>query len=79
MKATVLITNPPRFKNCRSIERFSHIEKTMCYSVGSLTFSVYNEDGSYSGKEQHADYIMLFTRKENEQWKVQMMIYHEDE
>jgi hypothetical protein len=77
MQATVLKTNPSRFKNCRTIEKASHVEENMCYSIGALTFSVYNEDGSYSGKDQQADYIMVFTRKKKGPWKVQMMIYHE--
>ena len=77
MKVTVLRTNPTRFKNCRSIEKYSHIDENLCYSVGTLKFSEYNKDGSYSGKEWDADYVLEFTRKSNERWKIQMVIFHE--
>ena len=78
MRATVLRTNPTRFKDCRSTERFSHVEENMCYSVGTLTFSEYTKDGNYSGKDTKADYIMVFTRNGDQPWKVQMVIYHEE-
>jgi len=78
MRATVLKTNPTRFKDSRSDERYSHVEENMCYSVGTLTFSEYTRDGNYSGKDTKADYIMVFTRKNDGPWKVQMVIYHED-
>lgn len=78
MRATVLRTNPTRFKNSRSTEQFSHVEENMCYSVGTLTFSEYTKDGNYSGKDTKADYVMVFTRQNNGPWKVQMLIYHEE-
>lgn len=45
MKETVLKWNPLKFKNTRSTETYSHVEKDLCYSLGTMIFSVFDVNG----------------------------------
>ena len=78
MRATVLKWNPLKFKNSRSIEIHSHVEKDMCYSLGTLTFGIYDAKGVYTGKDQASEYIYFFTRNKRKEWKIQAMIFYEE-
>ncbi len=78
MKATVLKRNPLSFKNIRSTELYSHLETNMCYSLGTMTFGVYDTNGKYTGKDETAEYIYIFTRNKKKEWKLQSIIYHEE-
>ena len=77
METTVLKTNPPVFKNVKTTELYSHVEKHLAWSLGKLTGNIYDDDGKKTGKILRASYTYLFTKKDSEDWKLQMMIFYE--
>jgi hypothetical protein len=79
MAKTVLLTNPSRFKNSRTQEIFSHIETNLAWSIGKLKTDIFDGQGNNTGKELQADYIYVFTKKEDNIWRMQMLILHEKE
>jgi hypothetical protein len=79
MARTVLLTNPPRYKNTRTRELFSHIENDMAWSIGKLEVNIFDEHGNNTGKELRSDYIYVFTKKKDNIWRIQMLILHEKE
>jgi hypothetical protein len=77
MAATVLITNPPAFKVTKQTETHSHIDENIAWSIGNMVSDVYDENGNLEDEPWHNDYVFVFTKKDNEDWKLQMMIFHE--
>ena len=77
MKSTVLKTNPPLYKFTAAKELHSRVEDQMAWSIGEFTCDVY-ENGSKTGKQMKGTYTYVFTKKINKDWKLQMMIYHEE-
>jgi hypothetical protein len=43
-----------------------------------MTFGVYDTNGKYTGKDETAEYIYIFTRNKKKEWKLQSIIYHEE-
>jgi len=76
MKATVLITNPPVFKVVKQIETESKIKGDLAWSIGKMVSDVYDEHGKKEKDQWHNDYVYLFVKRE-EQWKLQMLFFHE--
>ena len=77
MKSTVLKTNPSLYKFTATKELHSRVEDQMAWSIGEFTCDVY-ENGSKTGKQMKGTYTYIFTKKTNKDWKLQMMIYHEE-
>jgi len=78
MAATVLTTNPPAFKFIETIELYSHAENYLAWSIGEFTCEIYDDEGNKTDALLYGTYTYVFTRKEDEDWKLQMMIAHEE-
>jgi hypothetical protein len=77
MKATVLITNPPVFKVVEQTELYSYVKGDMAWSIGEIVSDVYDENGNKEEEQWPADYLYLFVKDEESNWKLKMMIFHE--
>ena len=77
MQATVLVTNPPRFKNTMTTEWHSYASEALAWSIGELTSEVHDESGVGTGEALESEYLHVFTPSEDGAWKVQMLVYHE--
>lgn len=77
MAKTVLVTNPPAFRNLRTEELFSHVEERVAWSIGKLTGDIFDGAGKPTGKELTSDYVYVFTKRADGAWKVQMLIFHD--
>lgn len=77
MAATILITNPPVFRNSKTIESFSKVKDNIAWSIGKLSANIFDEKGKDTGKMLSANYTYVFTKRKNENWKLQMIIFHE--
>ena len=76
MVETVLTTNPAVFKVAKQVETHSHIEGNMAWSIGSMVCDVY-DDGVLEDEPWYNDYLYVFTKERDEDWKLLMMIFHE--
>lgn len=77
MARTVLTTNPPAFKVKQQTELYSFVNNDLAWSIGNMVSDVYNEEGKLEKEPWHNDYIYVFTKKKNDEWKLLMMIFHE--
>lgn len=77
MQATVLVTNPPRFRNTTTTEWHSYASEALAWSIGELTSEVHDESGVRTGESLESEYLHVFTPSEDGAWKVQMLVYHE--
>lgn len=77
MAKTILVTNPPAFRNLRTQELFNHVEERTAWSIGKLTGDVFDSMGKKTGKELISDYVYVFTKRADNEWKVQMLIFHD--
>lgn len=77
MKSTVLKTDPLLYKFTVTKELHSRVDDELAWSIGEFTCDVY-ENGSKTGKQMKGTYTYVFTKKPNKDWKIQMMIYHEE-
>jgi hypothetical protein len=77
MANTVLITNPPVFKVVRQTEIHSYVKENFAWSMGNMVCNVYDENGDLEKDSWYNDYIYVFFRNNNKDWKLLMMIYHE--
>lgn len=76
MARTVLITNPPAFRNVRTVERYSHIGNDIAWSIGDMLSDVY-EDGVHTDEDFPAEYTYIFTKSDSGAWKLEVMVFHE--
>ena len=76
MVETVLITNPPVFKVIKQVETHSDIKGNMAWSIGNMVSDVY-DGGVLEEDPWHNDYVYVFIKDKNEDWKLLMMIFHE--
>ena len=74
---TVLITNPPVFKVVRQTEIHSYVREDLAWSIGNMVCDVYDENGNLEKDPWYNDYIYVFCRNNNKDWKLLMMIFHE--
>ena len=74
---TVLNTNPPVFKVIKQVSTHSYIKGNMTWSIGNMVSDVYHEDGILENEPWYNDYVCVFTKDENENWKLLMMLFHE--
>ena len=77
MAATVLKTNPPAHKVVNSKELHSKVEDDIAWSIGEFTADVYDDYGNKTSEQINGTYTYVFTKKNKEDWKIQMIIYHE--
>lgn len=78
MARTVLVQNPPVFRNATNVESRSFVSENLAWSIGVQESDVYDADGVRTGERFDADYLFAFTPDEAGEWKVQMMVYHEE-
>ena len=78
MEATVLKTNPPAHKVANTKELHSKVEDDIAWSIGEFTADVYDDYGDKTSEQIKGTYTYVFTKKNNGNWKIQMMIYHEE-
>jgi ketosteroid isomerase-like protein len=79
MAATVLKTNPPAYKVVNTKELHSKVEDDIAWSIGEFTADVYDDSGNKTSKQLKGTYTYVFTKKNKGDWKIQMLIYHEQE
>ena len=77
MVATVLKTNPPAHKVVNTKELHSKVEDDIAWSIGEFTADVYDDYGNKTSEQINGTYTYVFTKKNKGDWKIQMMIYHE--
>ena len=78
MEATVLKTNPPTHKVSYLKELHSKIKNDIAWSIGEFTADVYDDYGYKTTEQIKGTYTYVFTKTNNEDWKIQIMIYHEE-
>jgi len=79
MAATVLKTNPPVYKIVYSKELHSKVNDDIAWAIGEFKCDVYDGYGNKTGDKREGTYTYVFTRKDKGDWKVQMLIYHEQQ
>jgi len=78
MAATVLKTNPPKYKVVSTKELHSKVEADIAWSIGEFTSDIYDEYGNKTKEQLKGTYTYVFTKKNKGDWKVQMLIYHDE-
>ena len=43
-----------------------------------MTWDIFDTHGFNTGKQVASDYVYVFTRRKDNKWKVQMLIFHEN-
>jgi ketosteroid isomerase-like protein len=77
IRDTVLKSNVPRIRDIHNcVEEQSKIAGDYASSVGRTDANLYNDDGSIA-RTIKMNYIFVFTRESGQDWKLQMLIYHE--
>ncbi len=78
MAATILKTNPPKYKVVSTKEIHSKVEDDIAWSIGEFTSDIYDEYGNKTKEQLKGTYTYVFTKKNKGDWKVQMLIYHDE-
>ena len=78
MAATVLKTNPPAHKVVNTKELHSKVDDDIAWSIGEFTADVYDDYGNKTSEQIKGTYTYVFTKKNKSDWKIQMIIYHEE-
>ena len=78
MERTILKKNPPVYKFVNMKELHSKVDDDIAWSIAEFTYDVYDEYGNKTGDKLEGSYTYVFTRKNNGDWKIQMMIFHEE-
>lgn len=76
MAATVLKTNPPKYKVLSTKEIHSKVEDDIAWSIGEFISDIYDNYGNKTKEQLKGTYTYVFTKKNKGDWKVQMLIYH---
>lgn len=77
MAATILKTNPPKYKIVSTKELHSKVEDDIAWSIGEFISDIYDEYGNKTKEQLKGTYTYVFTKKNKGDWKVQMLIYHD--
>jgi len=77
MAATILKTNPPKYKVESTKELHSKVEDDIAWSIGEFISDIYDEYGNKTKEQLKGTYTYVFTKKNKGDWKVQMLIYHD--
>ena len=78
MARTILKKNPPVYKFIDTKELHSKVNDDIAWSIAEFTCDVYDEYGHKTGEKLNGSYTYVFTRKNKSDWKIQMMIFHEE-
>ena len=78
MAATVLKKNPQVYKVVNTKELHSKVNEDIAWSIGEFTCDIYDDYGNKTGEQLKGTYTYVFTKKNKGDWKVQMLIYHEE-
>ncbi|MGB5287234.1 MAG: DUF4440 domain-containing protein [Ignavibacteriaceae bacterium] len=78
MAATVLKINPPKYKVASTKEIHSKVEDDIAWSIGEFTSDIYDEYGNKTKEQLKGTYTYVFTKKNKGDWKVQILIYHDE-
>lgn len=77
MEATILKTNPSKYKFSNTKELHSKVEDNIAWSIAEFTADVYDDYGNKTSEQLKGTYTYVFTKKNKGDWKIQMMIFHE--
>jgi len=78
MAATVLKQNPPAYKIVHTKELHSKVEDNIAWSIAEFTCDVYDNYGNKTNEKLEGTYTYVFTKKNKGDWKLQMMIFHDE-
>ena len=78
MARTVLKKNPPVYKFIHTKELHSKVDDDIAWSIAEFMCDVYDEYGNKTGEKLEGSYTYVFTRKDKGDWKIQMMIFHDE-
>lgn len=78
MARTVLKKNPPVYKFIHTKELHSKVDDDIAWSIAEFKCDVYDEYGNKTGEKLEGSYTYVFTRKDKGDWKIQMMIFHDE-
>jgi ketosteroid isomerase-like protein len=78
MAATVLKKNPPVYKIVHTKELHSKVDDDIAWSIAEFTCDVYDDYGNKTSNKLEGTYTYVFTRKDKADWKLQMMIFHDE-
>ena len=79
MAATVLKKNPPVYKFITTKEIHSKVENDIAWSITEFTCDVFDEYGNKTSEKLEGTYAYVFTKKNKGDWKLQMMIFHDNQ
>lgn len=77
MKDTILKRNPKKYKFTVTKEIHSYAEDRFAWAIGEYACDLYDEYGNKTGKQVKGSYTYVFSKRNREDWKVQMLIYHD--
>jgi len=78
MEATVLKTDPKIYRVQSTKELHSQVDDCLAWAIGEYTYNIYDEYGSKTNKQVKGTYTYVFTKKFDQDWKLQMMIFDEE-
>ena len=78
MARTILKKNPPVYKFIDTKELHSKVNDDIAWSIAKFTCDVYDEYGNKTSDKLEGSYTYVFTRKDKGDWKIQMMIFHDE-
>lgn len=74
---TVLVRNPPRYREVEAVEHHSRLDDAIAWSIGHMTWRVDDESGNPTEETREADYLYVFTRHGGGDWKLDLLVFHE--
>jgi hypothetical protein len=78
IETSVLKTNPKIYKVQSTKELHSQVDDCLAWTIGEYTYNIYDEYGSKTNKLLKGTYTYVFTKKFDQDWKLQMMIFDEE-
>jgi hypothetical protein len=75
--ATVLKSEIYMFYNIKTVENYSYVGDNIAWSLGKATSIMKKDKNKKSAQTSTDSYTFVYTKKSNENWKLQMIIWHE--
>lgn len=75
--ATVLKSEIHMFYNIKTVENYSYVGNDIAWSLGKATSIMKKDKNNKFAKTSTESYTFVYTRKNSENWKLQMIIWHE--
>jgi hypothetical protein len=79
IESSVLKTNPKIYKVQSTKELHSQVDDCLAWAIGEYVFDIYEEYGYKTSKQLKGTYTYVFTKKFEQDWKLQMMIFDESQ